>query len=121
MPAWRPARRQLRQGDRLVSRAWSLTIPTGDLASNAQYWLGESYYIKGDPESAVAAYRKVLANWPDSRKAPDAMVKIGFSLSDMRRNGEARTTLEEVVRKYPGTTAAQLAADRLKRLPASGR
>ena len=46
--------------------------PAGDLASNAQFWIGESYYTKGDLESAVTAYRKVLADWPDSRKAPDA-------------------------------------------------
>jgi tol-pal system protein YbgF len=90
--------------------------PTGDLASNAQFWIGESYYTKGDLESAITAYRKVLTDWPDSRKAPDAMVKLGFSLSDIKRTSEARTTLEEVVRKYPGTNAAQLAADRLKRL-----
>jgi len=90
--------------------------PTGDLAANAQFWMGESYYTKGDLESAVTAYRKVLADWPGSRKAPDAMVKLGFSLSDLKRTGEARSTLEEVVRKYPGTNAAQLAADRLKRL-----
>jgi len=90
--------------------------PNGDLAANAQFWIGESYYTKGDHESAVAAYRKVLGDWPNSRKAPDAMVKLGYSLSDLKRTGEARSTLEEVVRKYPGTNAAQLAADRLKRL-----
>ena len=44
------------------------------------------------------------------------MVKLGFSLSDLKKTGEARSTLEEVVRKFPGTPAAQLAADRLKRL-----
>lgn len=90
--------------------------PSGDLASNAQFWIGESYYTKGDLESAVTAYRKVLSDWPLSRKAPDAMVKLGFSLSDLRRNAEARNMLEDVVRKYPGTPAAQLATDRLKRL-----
>ena len=90
--------------------------PTGDLASNAQFWIGESYYTKGDLEGAIGAYRKVLASWPDSRKAPDAMVKLGFSLSDLKRTSEARKTLDEVVSKYPGTPAAQLAADRLKRL-----
>ncbi|HEV7610015.1 MAG TPA: tol-pal system protein YbgF, partial [Steroidobacteraceae bacterium] len=91
--------------------------PTGDLASNAQFWIGESYYTKGDLESAITAYRKVLADWPQSRKAPDAMVKLGFSLSDLKRNGEARNMLDDVVRKYPGSSAAQLAAERLKRLP----
>jgi tol-pal system protein YbgF len=90
--------------------------PAGELASNAQFWMGESYYTKGDLESAVIAYRKVLADWPAARKAPDAMVKLGFSLSDLKRTGEARSTLEEVVRKFPGTPSAQLAADRLKRL-----
>jgi tol-pal system protein YbgF len=90
--------------------------PTGELASNAQFWMGESYYTKGDLESAVVAYRKVLADWPTARKAPDAMVKLGFSLSDLKRTGEARSTLEEVMRKFPGTPSAQLAADRLKRL-----
>jgi tol-pal system protein YbgF len=90
--------------------------PTGDLAPNAQFWIGESYYTKGDLESAITAYRKVLSDWPQSRKAPDAMVKLGFSLSDLKRNGEARDMLQDVVRKYPGTSAAQLAADRLKRL-----
>jgi tol-pal system protein YbgF len=90
--------------------------PSGDLASNAQFWIGESHYTKGDLESAVTAYRKVLSDWPLSRKAPDAMVKLGFSLSDLRRNPEARNVLEDVVRKYPGTPAAQLATDRLKRL-----
>jgi tol-pal system protein YbgF len=90
--------------------------PTGDLAANAQFWIGESYYTKGDLESAITAYRKVLSDWPQSRKAPDAMVKLGFSLSDLKRNGEARDMLQDVVRKYPGTPAAQLAADRLKRL-----
>jgi tol-pal system protein YbgF len=110
----------LRSGnyDKAVStfREVVTNYPTGDLAPNAQFWIGESYYTKGDLESAVTAYRKVLADWPAARKAPDAMVKLGFSLSDLKRTGEARSTLEEVVRKYPGTPAAQLAADRLKRL-----
>jgi tol-pal system protein YbgF len=110
----------LRSGnyDKAVStvREVVTNYPTGDLAPNAQFWMGESYYTKGDLESAVTAYRKVLADWPAARKAPDAMVKLGFSLSDLKRTGEARSTLEEVVRKYPGTPAAQLAADRLTRL-----
>jgi len=92
--------------------------PTGDLASNAQFWIGESYYTKGDLEGAITAYRKVLSDWPESRKAPDALVKLGFSLSDLKRTAEARNTLEDVIKKYPGTTASQLAAERLKRLPA---
>jgi TolA-binding protein len=63
----------------------------------------------------------VTTEWPDSRKAPDALVKVGFTQSALNRNGEARATLEEVTRRYPGTEAAQLATERLKRLPSGGR
>ncbi|HET9862929.1 MAG TPA: tol-pal system protein YbgF [Steroidobacteraceae bacterium] len=97
------------------------TYPDSPLASNAQYWLGEAYYVTREYPSAITAFQQVVAKWPDSRKAPDAMVKVGFTQSAMGRNGDARVTLEDVVKRYPGTEAAQLATERLKRLPANGR
>lgn len=93
-------------------------FPQSPLASNAQYWLGEAYYVTREYQSAITAFQRVTTDWPDSRKAPDALVKIGFTQSALGRNGDARVTLEDVVRRYPGTEAAQLATDRLKRLPA---
>jgi tol-pal system protein YbgF len=92
--------------------------PASPLASNAQYWLGEAYYVTRSYEDAIVAFRKVTSDWPDSRKAPDALVKVGFTQAALGRNGEARATLEEVTRRFPGSEAAQLATDRLKRLPA---
>jgi tol-pal system protein YbgF len=97
------------------------SYPDSPLASNAQYWLGEAYYVTREYPSAIAAFQKVTTSWPDSRKAPDALVKIGFTQSALGKNGDARVTLEDVVRRYPGTEAAQLASERLKRLPASAR
>ena len=102
-------------------RTFLVTYPQSSLASNAQYWLGEAYYVNKDFQNAIASFEKVIADWPESRKAPDAMVKVGFTQSAMGRNGDARVTLEKVVRQYPGTEAAQLATDRLKRLPANAR
>ncbi len=93
------------------------SYPDSALASNAQYWLGEAYYVNHDYPNAITAFQQVTAKWPDSRKAPDAAVKIGFTQSALGKNGDARVTLEDVVRKYPGTEAAQLATERLKRLP----
>ena len=92
------------------------TYPASPLASNAQYWLGEAYYVTRSYDDAIVAFRKVTTDWPDSRKAPDALVKIGFTQSALNRNSEARATLEEVTRRYPGTEAANLATERLKRL-----
>jgi len=92
------------------------TYPSSPLASNAQYWLGEAYYVNREYPNAITAFQKVISDWPDSRKAPDALVKVGFTQAALGKNAEARDTLENVSRRYPGTEAATLAADRLKRM-----
>lgn len=97
------------------------SYPQSALASNAQYWLGEAYYVTRDYPNAITAFQTVTAQWPDSRKAPDALVKVGFTQSALGRNGDAKVTLESVLQRYPGTEAAQLATERLKRLPANAR
>jgi tol-pal system protein YbgF len=98
-------------------KAFLTAYPSSPLASNAQYWLGEAYYVTRSYDEAMAAFRKVTTDWPDSRKAPDALVKVGFTQAALGRAAEARATLEEVTRRFPGTEAATLATDRLKRMP----
>lgn len=93
------------------------SYPQSPLAQNAQYWLGEAYYVNHDYESAAAAFRAVLKKWPDARKAPDALLKLGYTQQAQKQAAAARATLTEVTRKYPGTEAAKLAAERLRRLP----
>lgn len=99
-------------------RAFLTAYPASPLASNAQYWLGEAHYVTREYDAAIQAFRKVATDWPDSRKAPDALVKVGFTQAAQGKNAEARATLEDVTRRYAGSEAAQLAADRLKRMPA---
>jgi tol-pal system protein YbgF len=92
--------------------------PSSSLADNAQYWLGEAYYVSHDYDSAAGAFRGVLKKWPDSHKAPDALLKLGFTQFAQKQFPAARATLEEVTKKYPGTDSAKLAAERLRRIPA---
>jgi tol-pal system protein YbgF len=80
--------------------------------------LGEAFYVTRDFDSATGAFRNVLQKWPDSRKAPDALLKLGYTQLEQKKTSEGRTTLSQVVQKYPGTDAAKLAADRLQRAPA---
>jgi tol-pal system protein YbgF len=94
------------------------TYPTSSLAENAQYWLGEAYYVNHDYDAAGGAFRSVLKKWPDSNKAPDALLKLGYTQFAQKQFPAAKATLTEVTRKYPGTDAARLAAERLKRIPA---
>ncbi len=94
------------------------TYPQSPLAENAQYWLGEAYYVNHDYDSAGAAFRGVLKKWPDSRKAPDALLKLGYTQFAQKQYPQAKATLTDVTQKYPGTDAARLAQDRLKKIPA---
>jgi tol-pal system protein YbgF len=94
------------------------SYPASPLAENAQYWLGEAYYVTHDLDSASAAFRNVLQKWPNSRKTPDAMLKLGYAQLDQKKTSEGRNTLSEVVQKYPGTDAAKHATERLQRTPA---
>jgi tol-pal system protein YbgF len=97
------------------------TYPQSSLASNAQYWLGEAYYVTRDYGNAAAAFQKVVTEWPNARKAPDALVKLGFTQFEQKRFDAARVTLTDVGVRYPGTDAARLAAERLKRIPPDAR
>lgn len=94
------------------------SYPASPLAENAQYWLGEAFYVTRDFDAATGAFRNVLQKWPDSRKAPDALLKLGYTQLEQKKTGEGRATLSQVVQKYPGTDAAKLAAERLQRTPA---
>jgi tol-pal system protein YbgF len=94
--------------------------PSSSLLDNAQYWIGEAYYVTRDYEHAARAFGTVGERWPTSRKAPDALLKLGYTQAEQKHLTAARTTLAQVVERYPGTDAAHLAQDRLQKLPSEG-
>ena len=102
-------------------RSFLSTYPTSALADNAQYWLGEAYYVTRDYDQAAIAFRTVGERYPNSRKSADALVKLGFTQYEQKRYAESRATLNDVVRRFPDSDSARLAADRLRRIPADAR
>ena len=90
--------------------------PNGQFTANAQYWLGEAYSIKQELNAARKAFSAVIANHPDSPKVPDAMLKLGYLESKAKNPVKAREWLTGVRQKYPGSTAAHLAAKKLQQL-----
>lgn len=90
--------------------------PASALASNAQYWIGYSYYALKDYKTALAHQQKLVAAYPGSAKVPDALLNIATSQLALDDLDGARKTLENLVAKYPGTPAATLAARRLATL-----
>ncbi len=78
------------------------SYPASPLAENAQYWLGEAYYVTHDYEAAAGAFRAVLQKWPDSRKAPDALLKLGYTQLEQKQYAAARATLTRWCRSIRG-------------------
>jgi len=102
-------------------QAFMERYPQSTLLDNAQYWIGESYYVTRDYDQAAAAFKAVGERWPASRKAPDALLKLGFTQYEQKHLRDARATLTQVTQRFPGTDAARLATERLQKLPAEGR
>ena len=86
------------------------------LAPNAWYWLGESYYVTTNYSVALEAFQRLLSQFPQSEKAPAALLKVGYTQYELRQVAAAKATLKEVIRKYPGSKPASLAQDRLNRI-----
>jgi len=92
--------------------------PNSQLADNAQYWLGEAYYVNKSYPEALAAFQRVVRNDPQSRKIPDALLKIGFCNYELKQFSAARDVLSQVTAKYPDSPAGHLAQQRLDKMAA---
>jgi tol-pal system protein YbgF len=87
-----------------------------DLASNAQFYLGEIAYHQKQYQEAVAEYDKVLTVYPKSFKLAPARLKKGMALIDLGQKTSGIRELREVVRRYPGTEEERTARAKLKEL-----
>ncbi|MEO6697130.1 MAG: tol-pal system protein YbgF [Gammaproteobacteria bacterium] len=95
--------------------------PNGANAANAQYWLGETYYVTRKFKEAHQAFQTLLERYPSSPKQPDARLKIGFIYYEQSEWVKARKALSEVASRYPGTAASKLAQARLDKMQKEGR
>jgi tol-pal system protein YbgF len=87
-----------------------------DLASNAQFYLGEIAYSQKNYDAAVQEYDKVLSNYPKSFKLAPAHLKKGMALIELGQKNPGVKELREVVKRYPGTEEERRARARLKEM-----
>jgi len=87
-----------------------------DLASNAQFYLGEIAYSQRQYSQAVSEYEKVLTNYPKSFKLAPARLKKGMALIELGQKSSGVKELREVVKRYPGTEEERRARAKLKEL-----
>ena len=87
-----------------------------DLASNAQFYLGEIAYSQKNYDQAVVEYEKVLTNYPKSFKLAPARLKKGMALLALGQKAAGIRELRDVVTRFPGTEEERRARARLKEL-----
>jgi len=95
-------------------------FPTSEYADNAQYWLGESYYVTRNYDIALEAFQGLLSTYPDSPKVADCLLKIGYTHYELKQWDQARAALLQVQEQYPDTTLARLAGSRLRSMKLEG-
>ncbi|HTV54684.1 MAG TPA: tol-pal system protein YbgF [Terriglobia bacterium] len=92
-----------------------------DLASNAQFYIGDSYYLQKDYKDAVKEYDKCIQAYPDGNKAAAAYLKEGYALLALGQKSNGLHALNALIRKYPDTHEADLARQRVHGLAISQR
>jgi tol-pal system protein YbgF len=94
-------------------------FPTNELASNAQFYLGEIAYAQGNYQDALAQYEIVMSNYPKSFKLAAAMLKKGFAELELGMKSSGIRDLRELVRRFPGSDESRRAQAKLKELGVS--
>jgi tol-pal system protein YbgF len=79
--------------------------PNHQLAGNAQYWLGETFYVRGQFRAAAAAFLKGYQTYSRSPKAPECLLKLAMSLSRLGQKDAACSSYSELATKYPNPPA----------------
>lgn len=82
-------------------------FPSDRLAGNAQYWLGETHFVRGDYKTAAGAFLKGYQSYADSPKAPDSLLKLALSLDRLGQKDAACSSFSELNTRFP-TAPAQL-------------
>ncbi len=100
--------------------SFAKTYPSSPNVPNAQYWAGEARYVQGDLKGAMSQFEQVVKGAPAHPKVPDALLKIGYVFYDQKNYAKARETLNRVKSQFPGSQAATLAEQRLKRMQQEG-
>lgn len=90
--------------------------PDSGYLPQAYFWLGSTYFAKQECDKAMPAYQTVATRFPTSQKAPEALLNIASCQLDLKDKTAARDTLDQLIKKYPSSSAASMGKERLSEL-----
>lgn len=79
--------------------------PKDELTGNAQYWLGETYYVRNDFKAAAVAFAEGYQKYPNSQKAADNLLKLAMALGQQGQKENACVALKQLEKRYPDASA----------------
>lgn len=88
------------------------------LRDNAQFWLGETWYVTKGFKQALVEFQKVIKDYPDSNKLPDAWLRVGYCQAELGQDEAARKAFATVTEQFPESESAKRALARLKQMSA---
>jgi tol-pal system protein YbgF len=80
--------------------------PKDELTGNAQYWLGETFYVRNDFKNAAVAFAEGYQKYPNSQKAPDNLLKLAMALGQQGQQQNACVALGQLEKRYPDASAS---------------
>jgi len=83
------------------------------LADNAMYWIGETWYAQAMWIKAAGVFHKVVRRYQTGNKVPDAMLKMALCYAKLGERSDSQAVLRELIRRFPATSAADLARRKL--------
>ncbi len=90
--------------------------PADDYLDNAYFWLGECAYGEGRYDDALGLFQKVVSEYADGNKVPDAMLKVALSYERLQQLDRTKEVLAQLAATYPSTDAARRATERMRAL-----
>jgi tol-pal system protein YbgF len=82
--------------------------PSHGLAGNAKYWLGETFYVRGNYQQAAVTFAEGFEAYPTNSKAPDNLLKLGMSLASLGSTQDACGTFDVLLDRYADAPATIL-------------
>lgn len=104
------------QGTANALTAFRKRYPSSGYGPSAQFWLGNAQFGLRQYKEAVVSFRAMLAAAPDHEKAPEALLAIANCQAELRDTKAARRTIDDLLKTYPKSEAAQAGRDRLASL-----
>lgn len=79
-------------------------------ADDAQFWIGEAYFRKGQYHRAIIEFNQVSANYGSGDRAPSALLRQAEAFRIVGDRVDARLSLQKIINRYPGTGEAAKAS-----------